>query len=166
MKIIIIGFMGSGKTVVAQQLGSKLDIDTIEMDAIILTTNKTKNMEELFKKGGEILLREWEIKLAKEWSDLENAIISTGGGVVLNKIILDYLRKPSGSVIFLDVPFKVIQKRVGVDKTARPLFTDVKAAFELFKHRLPLYKKYADIIIKAHAKEPQEIALEIIKKLS
>ena len=166
MKIVLIGFMGSGKTAVAEQLGNKLDIDTIEMDAIVLERNKIKDMEELFKKGGEILLREWEIKLAKEWSKLENAIISTGGGVVLNKIILDYLRKPRGSVIFLDVPFKVIQKRVGVDKTARPLFTDVKAAFELFKHRLPLYKKYADIIIKAHAKEPQEIALEIIKKLS
>ena len=166
MKIILIGFMGSGKTAVAEQLGNKLNIDSIEMDAIVLERNKTKDMDELFKKGGEILLLEWEIALAKEWRDIEHAIISTGGGVVLNKIILDYLRVPNGSVVFLDVPFRLIQNRVGLDKTARPLFTNIKSAFELFKHRLPLYKKYSDIIIKAHDKEPQQIAEEIIKKLS
>ena len=166
MKITLIGFMGSGKTAVAKELGNKLNTDTIEMDAIVLERNKTKNMEELFKKGGEILLREWEIQLAKEWRDIEHAIISTGGGVVINKIILDYLREPNGTIVFLDVPFNVIQNRVKLDKTPRPLFTDVKSAFSIFKHRLPLYKKYADIIIKAQDKEPVQIAEEIIRKLT
>jgi len=157
--------MGSGKTAVAKELGEKLNIDTIEMDAIVLERNKSRDMEELFKKGGEILLREWEIALAKEWRDIEHAIISTGGGVVLNKIILDYLREPNGNVVFLDVPFNLIQQRVKLDKTARPLFIDIKSALKLFKHRLPLYKKYSDIIIKSHNKEPRQIAEEIIKKL-
>jgi len=158
--------MGSGKTAVGQQLGKRLNLDVIEMDAIVLERNKLKDMDELFKIGGELLLREWEIKLAKEWRDLENAIISTGGGVVMNKIILDYLCQPFGSVIFLDVPFEVIKKRVFSDQIARPLFKNVKQAFELFSHRLPLYKRYADITIKSHGKDPDVIATEILTKLS
>ncbi len=166
MKIILIGFMGSGKTAVALELSGKTGHDVIEMDALILEKTKSKNMKELFDKGGEVLLREWEIRLAKELRDIENAIISTGGGVVLNKIILDYLKEPNGNIVFLDVPFKVIQERVSQDKTERPLFSDVKSAFNLFKHRLPLYKKYSDLIIKSHDKEPIQIAEEIIKKLT
>ena len=57
MKITLIGFMGSGKTAVAKELGNKLNTDTIEMDAIVLERNKSKDMEDLFNKGGEILLR-------------------------------------------------------------------------------------------------------------
>lgn len=165
MKIILTGFMGSGKSSVATALGKELSLNVIEMDALVLERTKSKNMAEVFNKGGELLLREWEIILAKEWQSAKNVIISTGGGVVMNKIILDYLKINSGIVIFLDSSFEAISDRIKIGNTPRPLFQDVEIARKLYTFRLPLYKKYADIIIKTDTKKISKIVKEIVVKL-
>ncbi len=153
--------MGSGKTTIAQELARALHINMIEMDWMVLQSAGCKDMGELFNKEGEILLREWEICLAKEWRDLDDVVISAGGGVVMNKIIIDYLKEKGGKVIFLDAPFDVLHARIQQDKIERPLFKNREEAETLYAFRLPLYKRYADYQVMTDKKSIVDIVKEI-----
>jgi len=160
MNIVLIGFMGSGKSTVAKHLSTLLGLAIIEMDDLVYQKTHTRNMHEVFAKGGERLLREAEITIAKEYASKENLIISTGGGVVLNKIILDYFKEAGGKVILLNARFeRIVQRLKKMD--ARPLFKDVAHAKKLYDFRLPLYLHYADESIDVDSLSAEEIALKI-----
>jgi shikimate kinase len=130
------------------------------MDELVYQKTNTQNMHEVFALGGEILLRETEIAIAKEYASKTNCVISTGGGVVLNKIILDYFKKTGGKVIFLNASFEQIAKRLEGD-FSRPLFRDLASAKKLYDFRFPFYLNYADEIIDTDGQLPAEIALKI-----
>ncbi|MEI8329585.1 MAG: shikimate kinase [Chlamydiia bacterium] len=160
MNIILIGFMGSGKSVIGRRLSELLGYCCVDMDELVYAKTDTQDMYEVFAKGGEILLRETEIAIAKEYAGQENLIISTGGGVVLNKIILDYFRAAGAVVIFLDPPFALIAERLQKEDT-RPLFQDETSIKKLYDFRHPLYTSYADHIIDLDCLSIEEIALQI-----
>ena len=122
-------------------------------------------MQEVFAKGGELLLRETEIEIAKACASKKNLILSTGGGVVLNKIILDYFKERDGKVIFLNVSFAQIMKQIEKENS-RPLFKDEVSARKLYDLRLPLYVNYADEIIDIEFQSPEEIAIQIKEKIN
>lgn len=164
MKIILIGFMGSGKSSIAKKLSSLLQFSIVEMDELVIQKTHTKNIHEVFEKGGELLLRETEIAIAKGYTYLEKAVISTGGGVILNKIVLDYFRERNGKIFFLDASFQTIAKRLSND-TSRPLFKNINELKTLYHFRKPLYLKYADHAVKVDKKSVEEIAEEIMGKL-
>lgn len=160
MKIILIGFMGSGKSSVAKQLSRILNLPMLEMDELVLQKTLTNCMQEVFEKGGEFLLRETELAIAQEFAVKDHRVISTGGGVVLNKIILDYLKKPNGKIFFLNASFQTIAFRLKED-VKRPLFKNIGEAESLYHFRQPLYLKYADHIIEVDTKSIEKIAQEI-----
>jgi shikimate kinase len=161
MKYVLIGFMGSGKTSVATALAQKLGFSVIEMDTLVYQKTGCADMSEVFAKGGELLLRETEIALAKEYRAASHVVISTGGGVVMNKIILDYLKEHQGQVIFLESSFKTVADRVATDSTPRPLFQNLAQAEMLYQLRLPLYRAYSDIQIQTDQKTVDQIVQEI-----
>ncbi|MBF8262339.1 MAG: hypothetical protein HW387_4 [Parachlamydiales bacterium] len=172
MNIILIGFMGSGKSAVAQCLSQMLGYSLVEMDDLVYQKTNTRNMPEVFEKGGERLLRETEIAIAKEVATRKAMVVSTGGGVVLNKIILDYLKNSflkegdsstasaNGKVIFLNAGFEQIAKRLEGDDS-RPLFQNREMAKKIYDFRLPLYINYADEMIDVDFLSVEKIALQI-----
>jgi shikimate kinase len=160
MKIILIGFMGSGKSSVAKQLGHLLNLPIIEMDECVFQKTNTKNMHEVFAKGGELLLRETEIAIAQEYASTGNSVISTGGGVILNKIVLDYLKKTHGKIFFLNASFETIAVRLA-NNVLRPLFNNIVEAKSLYHFRQPLYLRYADQVVEVDKKSVEKIAQEI-----
>ena len=160
MNIVLIGFMGSGKSTVAKRLAKLIGFATVEMDDLVYQKTGTRNMHEVFAKGGELLLRETEIMIAREYAFQENLVISTGGGVVLNKIILDYFKETGGKVIFLNAQFEQIVNQLEGDDT-RPLLTDLMSAKKLYDFRWPLYLNYADEIIDVGSRSADEIAMQI-----
>ena len=164
MNIVLIGFMGSGKSTAAKALGALLRFTTIEMDEIVYQKTNTQNMHEVFAKGGELLLRETEIAIAKEYASKKNLVISTGGGIVLNKIILDYFKETGGKVIFLNVKFEQIVKQLD-GNNSRPLFKDITEVKKLYDFRLPLYLHYADEVIAVDCQSAEEIALTIKERI-
>ncbi len=167
MNLVLIGFMGSGKSTVAKALSKLLGLTIVEMDDLVYQKTNTRNMREVFTKGGELLLRKTEIVIAKEYAAKKNLVISTGGGVVLNKIIFDYFKETGGKVIFLNASFDMVAKRLEGDKE-RPLFTDLISAKKLYDFRFPLYLNYADEIVDVDSRSEKEIALqikEIIQKI-
>ncbi len=166
MKIVLIGFMGSGKSSTAEMLGTRLSQPVIEMDEQVLQRTGAVSMDEVFQKGGELLLRETEIAIAKELSEGSDTVVSTGGGVVMNKIIIDYLRQNGGQVVYLSASFSEIATRLAADPTPRPLFTDRAQAEDLYTFREPLYRRYADAIVETDGRSIAEIAQHIISTIS
>ncbi|HSW96738.1 MAG TPA: shikimate kinase [Candidatus Saccharimonadales bacterium] len=164
MKIVLIGFMGSGKTEVGKTLAKKLAKTYREMDLLLLKKSEEESINDIFEKSGEIRFRELEIEVAKDLQDEIDTIIATGGGVVMNKIIIDYLRQNNGILIYLRTSFDHICERLQGDMT-RPLFKDKVKAKELYSFREPLYKHYADIIIDTENKTVDSIVDELADTL-
>ncbi|MFQ3542794.1 shikimate kinase [Halobacillus rhizosphaerae] len=160
MKIFLIGFMGSGKSTVAGHLSKEINLPYIEMDQQIEEREGMK-ISAMFEQFGEKYFREMETKFLETLK--EDAIISTGGGVVVKTENISHLKK--GFVVFLDVSWEEICSRLEND-TDRPLWrgedSEKKKRYEI---RLPLYKSAADTIIHADTKTPQQIAREIAGRL-
>ena len=154
--------MGAGKSSVADVLSRKLNLDVIEMDDLVLKKTKRQNISEIFSKDGETRFRELEIQTAKDLRKKDNIVISTGGGVVMNKINTDYL-KDNGKIIFLKTSFLEIGKRLK-NNNDRPLFRNKKMAKKLFISRQKLYEEYADLIVNTDGKSVEKITYEIISQ--
>jgi shikimate kinase len=160
MNIVLIGFMGSGKTVVAEKLSKKLKMEHIEMDELVLKKTGRKSINEIFDRDGETKFRELEIEVAKELSGKNNVVISTGGGIVFNKIILDYLRE-NGFVVSLRVSFAEAKRRLEKFHD-RPLFRDIRMARKLYFFRKPLYREYSDVSVRTDGKTIEQVTNAIL----
>ncbi len=167
--IALIGFMATGKTIIGQKLANRLgdNYKFIETDQIIIE-DAGKSIPEIFSEDGEIRFREYEIAACKKVSKLNNVVISCGGGVVLNKINIDYL-KQNCHVILLQASAEEIYKRAMKDgQEARPVIDkeDPKAEIEkVLSFREPFYEAAAEIIIETTGKNIEDIINEIIQKI-
>ena len=145
--IALIGFMGTGKTAVGKALAKKLGKEFFELDPLI-EQKAGKTIPEIFKEDGEIAFRELEIEVTKEVAERKNVVIACGGGVVLNKINIDRLRKES-LIVYLTASPKVILERTSNDAEERPLLkaNPLLTIQQLLKFRKPFYERAADIKI-------------------
>ena len=166
--IALIGFMATGKTAVGKLLAEYLgrDYKFIEIDKIIID-DAGKSIPQIFSEDGEIRFREYEIVACKKASKLDKVVISCGGGVVLNKINIDYL-KQSCHIVLLQASAEEIYKRVIKNgKETRPLIAkeDPKAEIKkVLKFREPFYRAAAELTIKATEKKLEDLVIEIIEK--
>jgi shikimate kinase len=161
MKIILIGFMGAGKSTIAKKLGQSCKLPVLEMDKAVLNKTGVASMHDVFARGGEMLLRATEAEIARQCVDAESLIISTGAGAVLNQTVIDYLKAGKAVTIFLKASFQTIAKRL-VRNQNRPLFKNLQDAKALYDFRLPLYLKYADHVVEVDGKSVRMIAEEIM----
>ncbi len=163
MKIILTGFMYSGKSSVARQLSQKMDLKLIDMDQLVIKNSARKSITEIFEKDGEPKFRELEKNTTQKIKDQTNSIISTGGGVGVNKTLINELGI-EGTIIFLHATFETIVKRMGKN-TSRPLMKNKEKVEQLYKTRLPLYREHADIIVRTDNYTIAEVSDKIMKAL-
>lgn len=163
MKIVLIGFMGAGKTSLAKRLSEELELEYVDMDNMIIRASGRSTDTEIFDKDSEDKFRQLETAIAQRLRSKEKAVISTGGGVVINDINMKYL-KENGIIVFLKNSFSTSQSRIS-KKNPPPLFRDKKRAKLLYELRLPLYTKHADYIIETDKMSLDEIIQEIINKI-
>jgi len=166
--IALIGFMGTGKTVVGKALAWKLNREFVELDTLI-EQKAGKPIPEIFQQDGEVAFRELEIEVAKEVSGNKNQVIACGGGVVLNKINIDRLKKDS-VIVYLTASPQVILERVsdGGDGWERPLLKASNKAEkiqELLRFRKPFYEQAADIRVNTSKLDIGAVAEQIINKV-
>ncbi len=147
--IALIGFMGTGKTTIGKTLAKKLGKTFVEVDALI-EQKAGKSIADIFKDDGEIAFRQLEIDVTKEIAEKDNQVIACGGGIVLNRINIDRLKK-NAVIVLLTVSFDVIEKRVSAGSRIRPLLEGSpdrsKTIRELMEFRQPFYDRAADIKI-------------------
>ncbi len=163
MNIILIGFTGAGKTTVAKKISEKAGYTFLEMDDDIVGKSNRSSVSEIFDLDGEVKFREMEIELAKELSTQDDLVISAGGGVIINRIILDYLRK-NGKIVFLQTRFAEIVNRMEREE-GKALFKDKKKAKTLFDFREVLYKEYADLSVATDNRSVEEVAESVLSML-
>lgn len=159
--IVLIGYMGSGKTTIGKEISRQTGMPFYDMDELLeqLLGNK---ISDVFEQKGEAFFREKESELAKKIAHLHGCVISTGGGIIKNKENIPFL-KENGTVFFLNPPYAEIEKRLTGDST-RPLLKNPKNLKQLYEERLSLYQAAADfIILKTDAKESAGEILEIFR---
>jgi shikimate kinase len=162
--IVLTGFMGTGKTEVGRILSRKLGYALVDADTEI-EKEQGMTITEIFKQYGEPKFREIEANVIKRLSEINNAVISTGGGAVLRQENMDNLRK-NGVIVCLTASPETILKRTSATND-RPLLqvdNPLQKIKELLEFRKPYYEK-ADIMIDTEGKSPIEVAEEIIEKV-
>lgn len=163
MNIILTGFMGTGKSVVAKKLAQELRMGYVDTDKIIEDKEKCK-IRKIFEEKGEDYFREIETKIIKEVSSLNNYVIATGGGVVLKEENIKALRK-KGFIIYLSANPEVILKRTEKNEE-RPLLLNCKDPYkkieEMLSFRKPYYEK-ANLKIDTSNLNPTEVVERIVK---
>jgi len=164
--VALIGFMGTGKTAVGRALSEKLGKRFIELDPLI-EQKAGKTIPEVFQEDGETVFRELEITVTKEAAREKEAVIACGGGVVLNKINIDRLKKEA-VIVYLTASPKVILKRTLHDDEERPLLKAADPAQtirELLRFRQPFYKRAAEITINTSRLDIEATVTQIITRL-
>ena len=116
--IVLVGFMGTGKTSVGRRLAEKLKLSYIDTDDVI-EQDSEMIISDIFRQHGESYFRQLESDAIRKVSDLDNHVISTGGGVVIREDNLEMLKR-NGMVFSLSATPEEIWKRVG-HETHRPL---------------------------------------------
>ncbi len=160
--IILVGFMGTGKTAVGKELAKKLKMKFIDIDDII---EKREGMEisDIFEQKGEPYFRDVEKKVAREVSKQSNLVIAAGGGVVINEENVKNL-KSNGIMICLNAsPDKILERTKRY--THRPLLNvpePSKRVWELLAKRAQYYAR-ADYQINTTNLTIDEVVQKILK---
>lgn len=141
INIVLIGMPGSGKTTISKLLSEKLNMEVLDTDLLIVQKEQ-REIPDIFAKDGEKYFREIEKEIIKEVSLNHEKIISTGGGVILNKENVLNL-KANGIIIYLDRDIDNIVK----DFENRPLAKNKNDLVKLYNERIDLYKSSADYSI-------------------
>ncbi len=163
--IVLIGFMGSGKSTVGRALHQRLGYSLTDMDELIERT-MGKKITEIFKEEGEQAFRDFEtlqlVEIAKQ-TDIRH-IVSTGGGIVIRPDNRHLLRK-LGYVVWLDAPEKTILERTSRNRD-RPLLNTTDAAQRvknLLNEREPWYRETAHLKVDTKDLDSEEIAAGILE---
>lgn len=160
--IILIGFMGTGKTTIATRLANRLKMSYVSTDDLIEKREK-RTINEIFTKDGEDRFRDIESEVVREVSGMENVVIDAGGGVVLREENMANFRS-NGIVICLRADEDVIMERTKKYKH-RPLLNveDPKQRIRtLIAKRAPYYAK-ADHCIDTGKLTVKQVVEEIAK---
>ena len=157
MTIFLCGFMGCGKTTVGEILAKKLGLPLIDTDAYIVE-QEGKSIPDIFAQDGEPYFRKKE---AIRTLCTQNAVISCGGGAMLNPDSADYARK-NGAVVLLDESFDTCYGRIQGD-TNRPIVqrSTREELHQLFDKRSGTYRAHASHVIPGGV-SPEEMAERIM----
>lgn len=164
--ILLIGFMGAGKSTVSAKLSELLAMEIMEMDAHI-QEKEGMSIKEIFAVNGEEYFRNCESNTLIELREKKHMVVSCGGGVPLREKNVE-LMKNSGYVVWLTATPEAIYERVK-DSTERPLLNgnmNVPFIQNLMESRREKYERVADIVIDTTGKEIESICEELLQKLS
>jgi shikimate kinase len=163
-KLVLIGFMASGKSAVAMTLASKLNLPLVHVDEVIVSRSGYPTIPAIFADRGEAHFRDLEAEVAASLREAHNVVISTGGGIITRESNMTNLKENGGTIVYLRTSFDVVTERAG-DLSTRPLFANKATALELYAQRLPIYERYADIIIDTDGRSVDEVCSEILTQI-
>ncbi|MEE8359773.1 MAG: shikimate kinase [Candidatus Omnitrophota bacterium] len=159
--IALVGFMGTGKSVIAKRISRRLKMKYVSTDSIIEAKEK-RPINEIFTKDGEPYFRIVEREAVREVSAMENCVVAAGGGVVLNEDNMADLRK-GGIIVCLNASAKDVYERTK-SYANRPLLNvpDPLAKIKELMDKRELYYKKADYQVETSSKTVDEVVDEVI----
>ena len=163
--VVLIGFMGSGKTEVGRLLAKSLGMKFVDTDSLI-EEKEGRKISDIFAEDGEDKFRDMESALIGKLSGSKKLVISTGGGMILRPANIKKL-KELGPLVLLWADKDTVHKRLkGVND--RPLLKaddQKKRISEILDFRTPIYKGAADIEVDTSKLTPEESSRKILSIL-
>ena len=161
--VVLIGFMGAGKSVVGRALAERLGMELFDTDAMVEHA-AGRRIADLWEAEGEEGFRAREHDAVLKACAGSGRVIACGGGAVLE--IRNYgILKGAGTIVYLRAPGAVLQDRVGI-ALDRPLLREEGAFDKLLAERQPAYESAADVIVDTDGRTPDDIAAEIAERVA
>ena len=160
MNITLIGMPGAGKSTVGVVLAKRMGMDFIDTD-LIIQKEYNKTLSEIINEKGIEEFKKVENDVISKL-ELDNTIIATGGSAVYGKEAMKHLRDIS-KVVYIELTEENIEDRLGDLNERGVVLEDGETLQELYDERIPLYKKYAHIIVNANDMVLREVVKNIEK---
>src|SRR2546422_3620764 len=161
--VVLIGFMGTGKSEVGQLLARRLGWTFIDTDRRIETRQRA-TVAQIFARHGEEYFRRAEAGVVAEVASRRDAVVATGGGVVLRPENMMHLRR-QGLIVSLTAPVDILVQRLGEAKTRPLLRGNVReSVVRLLDQRRPLYRD-ADLLVDVSDATPDRVVEAIMALL-
>ena len=163
--IVLIGFMGAGKSATGRALARKTQLPHFETD-VIASSQLGLSIPEIFATLGEEKFRDAETEALHQFSPRHPAVIATGGGIVLRPVNVSLLRA-LGIVVSLEADDETLFRRIS-QGAPRPLLQTENprgALLQLLRAREPLYHAAADLRLDTSHLTDEEVAEAILKRI-
>jgi len=160
--LVLVGFMGTGKTEVGRQLADRLGREFVDMDRVI-EEREERDIPAIFRDSGEPYFRSLERALVRELAARRSLVIATGGGVVLDPANIEDLGRTGVVVCLVATPEAILQRVAG--DTHRPLLQAPDRAERirsLLECRRPLYEAIP-ARVDTTARTSAEVAEEVLR---
>ena len=160
--IVLVGFMGAGKTSVGRALSRRLGLPFEDLDERI-QLREGKTIEQIFRESGEAEFRNAEAAALRELlSEIRSSfcVVALGGGAFVQSANAGLIEKAKVHSVFLDAPVEELLRRCRAEASVRPLQQSPRQFQELYEKRRQSYMKAA-VRIETHGKDVDAIAAEV-----
>jgi shikimate kinase len=160
--LVLIGMPGAGKSTVGVVLAKRLGFDFLDTD-VLIQARQGRRLQEIIDSEGLLAFRHVE-EAALISLLCQRTVIATGGSAVYSDAGMAALQA-GGTIVFLDTPLEDLMLRI-CDMDTRGMVIDPGETFpDLHARRLPLYRRWAELIIDGRGKSVEELANEIAARL-
>jgi len=153
MRVFLIGFMGAGKSTTGRALARRTGSFFVDLDERV-GASLGMTIPEIFRQRGEAVFRAEESRQLAACARFPDAVVATGGGTFAFEANRELIAR-LGVSVFLDLPWEDVLRRLPGKCEERPLFSDPRAAYDLYRSRLPHYRK-ADVSVRLQESENGE----------
>lgn len=157
--IVLIGMPGCGKTTIGKLLANMLDYKFVDSDQLIIERIGKTPRQIVEEKGRDFFLKIQD-EVVLEFKQ-NNCVFATGGGIVHSELAMKHLIS-IGIIVYLNTQYHIIEERMDV---TRKLVKRDGTLFDLYNERVPLYNKYADVILNCDSIDPKLLCDRILKLL-
>ena len=158
--IVLIGMPGAGKSTVGVVLAKNLGMSFMDSD-LVIQEQEGKKLHEIIEECGSDGFIKVEERVNASL-DPSNTIIATGGSVVYGSKAMEHLGE-IGTICYLKLSYESIRDRLGDLAQRGVVLKDGQTLLDLYQERIPLYEKYAHIVIDCENKNIREVVNEIAR---
>lgn len=159
--IVLVGFMGAGKTTVGRNLAHRLGLPFVDSDEVV-TERAGRPIRDIFAEDGEAAFRALERQTVLEILSGFDAVVALGGGAVEDPHTREALHDKD--VVYLQVDLETALTRVGED-AERPVLRDPQLEAR-YRARVPLYEDVATVVVPTAGRSTGAVTREILERLS
>lgn len=160
--IVLIGMPGAGKSTVGVILAKAKRKKFVDTD-LLIQEETGRHLQEILDTDGPAAFRKIEEETVLSHS-FRNTVIATGGSVVLGERAMEHLRR-GGAVVYLEVPFPEIEKRISNITTRGIVLEKGQSLRTIYDQRVPLYEKYADITVNCSGHDFERVVAKILERV-